>query len=176
MYFMYQEETNGLSTTFERRNQVALAGNRSGLIVQYLRQKLSSGSTEPFEWYVHVSDLIRTLSLDGNALVIDVKPNSKELLTLFKIQEIVGLSSNGWTPILLKLQEILVDEDVSRYDRTNFTLNDYQGSTVYTFLYLMGTVKNGEIIGQWTFPRPGSTNSVLLWRETWEYFNKHMTW
>ena len=37
-------------------------------------------------------------------------------------------------------------------------------------IYLDGTVRNGQLEGRWTAPRPSSTNSVLLWPFAFEYF------
>jgi hypothetical protein len=37
-------------------------------------------------------------------------------------------------------------------------------------MYLRGTIGDGILIDKWTTTGPGTTNSVLLWPETLEYF------
>ena len=174
MYFLYQKETIGDTTAFQRSQQVSLAGSRSGIIVQYLREILNRSDTEPLEWHIPVDDIFRKLNLKGNSLVIDAKPNSKKELSLFDVINIWGYSSHNWTPILLELKQILED-DINKYDRTNFTLENYNDDqSVFTFLYLHGSVKNGRITDTWVFPGPSPTNSVLLWPKALEFFTNKM--
>jgi hypothetical protein len=96
-------------------------------------------------------------------------------VSLFNIINIWGYSSCDWTPILLELKPILDDEDPNLYDRTNFALENYNDDTsVFTLLYLSGSIKDGENFYEWLFPVPSPTNSVLLWSGALDYFAKKM--
>lgn len=176
MYYLYQEDVDDNKTVFKRLGRVSLAGCTNGLIAMYLKKTIDSTATEPYCWHITRDKLFEILSLRGNALVIDVKPNSKEELSLFKIKNIWGYSSSGWTPILLELKRIVHDESPDRYDRKNVELEDYkEGDSVFTLLYLKGTIRNGKLECKWVFPGPSPTNSVLLWTDARNYFIRKMS-
>jgi len=41
---------------------------------------------------------------------------------------------------------------------------------IYSLLYMQGDFHDGKVRGTWNAPRPSSTNTPLLWPETFEYF------
>lgn len=174
MYFLYKKEVSGNRTILKSIKQIHLAGSKTGIIVQYLRKIIDKSKTEPFGWHIPVDDLFKKLNLPGNSLIIDANPHSKKELSLFGVINIWGYSSHDWTPILLELKQILAD-DINKFDRTNFILENYNDDqSVFTFLYLKGSIKDGEIIDKWSFPRPSRTNSVFLWPEALEFFTNSM--
>ena len=175
MFYLYNQKISGNVHELLRLEKVSLAGTRAGLIVQYLKTKSIEDITEPYTWHIPINDLFKRLELKGNVLVIDLRPTSKVYITLFKIKNIWGRSSSGWTPILLELNEILDTDKIKDYDRKHFKINNFnEDYSVFTSLYISGSIKNGEIVGTWNFPRPSSTNSVLLWPETLDFFAKQM--
>ena len=86
MYYLYQQDVEDYKTVFKRLERISLAGRISGLIARYLKKIINSSVTEPHAWHVASDKLFNILGLPGNTLVIDVKPNSKKELSLFKIK------------------------------------------------------------------------------------------
>lgn len=172
MYNAYQKTIEGNKINFKKSDSISIAGNRSGVVVQYLRTILEPLQTEPFEWHIPIESLCSVLKLNGNSLVINVKPVKND--QLLEVLNIWGHSSWGWTPILLECRELL--QEVGSYDLNNFEVNSsvYEGQSVFTMLYLRGSIKDGKFIGSWNWPNASPTNSVLLWPETLEYFATKM--
>jgi len=175
LFYLYKKSKSGDTTNFVRLQKVSLAGCKSGLIVAYIRKVLDRFADEPLKWSFSNKQMFDKLFLDGNALIIDAKPHSEKEILLFEIVNISGFSHHGWTPILLELREVLVDEDPQKYNRMNFSLQGHNPKNpVFNMLYLKGTVKNGQIKGDWNFPGPSPTNSVFLWPETLAFFASQM--
>lgn len=174
MYYLYTQSHEGNLLRLKRLSAISLAGRKSGIIIKYLTTQLSPQITEPWSWHITVEDLLNVLSLKGNTLVIDLKPNNN-YISLYKIKNIWGYSSNGWTPLLFELEGILVENDAIKYDRNDFSIKAYDDDKpIFTVLYVSGTIINGEVIGKWIFPKPSATNSVLLWPEVLEFFAEKM--
>lgn len=169
MFCLYTQCKNQKGLEFCRTGVTALAGSRSGLIVKYLRSTTSKSTTEPYQWHMNVEQALRSLQFDKspNALVIDANPNGKQV-QLFLLKDIWGYSDHGWTPIMLRM--LLLTED--SIDKGGFELGNLSSESVFTFLYLKGTVKNGKFEGSWNFPGPSSTNSVFLWPDALDYFTR----
>jgi len=169
-HILYKVQKTDQGAQYTKRDNVALAGNRNGVIVKYLRAKMN-GASEPVKWSMNIAEALRILGLDGDALVIDLKPYNREgVVSLFEILNIWGYSAFGWTPIMLQLQELAVDEDPAVISKENFVAPMDRGNRfVYTFLFLSGTIKQGQIEGTWNFTRPSPANSVLLWPEAMDY-------
>jgi len=179
MYYLYQEDVEDNKIVFKRLERISLAGHINGLIARYLKKTINNSITEPYPWHIESDKLFNTLDLPGNALVIDVKPNSKDKISLFKVKNIWGYSRSGWTPIMLELKTIVHDKNLDGYNRENVEpeKESYEkGDSVFTFLYLRGTIQNGKLVGEgkWCFPGPSPTNSVLLWPRARDYFISKM--
>jgi hypothetical protein len=177
MYYIYQEKLENNKIVFKKIEETSLAGD--GLIARYLKKTISNSTTEPYSWHIESNQLFNTLELPGNALVIDLKPKSKTKLSLFKVKNVWGYSSSGWTPIMLELKEIVNDENPNDYNRETVELEKEKyerGDSVFTFLYLRGTIRNGKLVGEgrWRFSGPSPTNSVLLWPKVRDYFIRKM--
>jgi len=83
----------------------------------------------------------------------------------------VGLSDSGWTPILLRLNGLFIDEDPSLVNRNDFIRKDCDiVGPIYEFLYLAGSVTDGKLTGKWGAPPPSPTNAALLWPDSLKYF------
>ncbi len=174
-YYRYQVgEAQGYE--FKRLAEESLLGCNRGLIARYLRTHPPVGS-EPVRWSFEIRDAFQALQLEGNSFIIDLKPEQEGNVSLYEIEKIWGYSNCGWTPTLLHLKAVLVDESSSEYDKTNFSLTHEQFESrrdIYTFLYLRGTISNGQLSGTWLPPGPSPTNSVLLWPEAMDYFAEEM--
>jgi hypothetical protein len=74
---------------------------------------------------------------------------------------------------MFRLREILRESDAAKANRKDdFQFNEQVGCPpIYSFLYLRNaTISEGKLIGTWTPPGAGSTNSVLLWPQALRYF------
>ncbi|MBW2038780.1 MAG: hypothetical protein JRI46_04175 [Deltaproteobacteria bacterium] len=92
-------------------------------------------------------------------------------MSLYEVLDVWGYSSYGWTPILLHLSGLFVDEDPASVNRNDFTISDSEiDGPIYEVLYLDGSVENDEIVGTWNAPPASLTNAALLWPGTLKYF------
>lgn len=170
MYYLYQHSQTPQGVRFVCLRDVRLFGCRAGEIPRLLRAQLPPKQSEPFPWHVSVEAV---LSAQCQALLIDLKPNYKNpqaALSLFQVRDAWGYSAYGWAPGMLRLRGISVDGRPQISDPKDFVVEfEPHHESIYTFLYLEGTVREGALLGRWTAPRPSSTNSVLLWPEPLSY-------
>jgi hypothetical protein len=173
MYLLYKTMKDGPDKVeFKKESEISLVGNTRGIVVEYLRTIITPKDTEPFEWEIDTKEAVSALGLSGDAVVVDIKPDSKERVMLFELQKIYGLSSYGWTPIMLELRDLVLDKPASRWNKSHFSIPDHspRRDIGYTFLYLSGTVKDGKPVGTWNVPEPAPTNGSLRRPDTVRYF------
>ena len=105
----------------------------------------------------------------GEVLIINLKPNS-QTINIYEIVDVWGFLKTG-APVMFYLRGLFVEEDPKVFDPKDFIRSKAQVSNpIFSVTYLNGTVWSGAIEGKWTTPGPSSTNSVLLWPKTFEYF------
>jgi hypothetical protein len=129
------------------------------------------GQSEPWFWHLPIRDLLQ-IAEPGHALVINLQPNDKKKLSLFELMDVWGHSHNGWTPMMFHLRALFIEEDTAKCSHEEFTRKSPElGDPIFTMTYLYdSSVKDGHLTGRWTPPRPGATNSVLLWPDTFQLF------
>ncbi len=188
-YYLYKKVEQGNKASFTKCGPTNLAGNRKGIIVKYIEKKFLSDAgkielTSPFAWEMPLAEAIESLGLNCNSLVVDLKPNDKKVVALYELLALWGYSVWGygpewwgWTPIMLKLRGIVVDDDAEQFSRQNnskekFTVEpNPDHACIYTFLRLDGSFnEDGRLEGTWNFPGPGATNSALLWPDAFKFF------
>lgn len=177
MYSLYSKEPGGSGTRFNLATEpICLFGCVQGMIPKMMLKRASGSITEPAKWQVPIEDALLKDGRPGHTIVINLKPKlAKETLCLYELEHVWGLSSHGWTKILLLLRGLLVDVDPTERDRKDFTLNEHQLQEhfpIYEVLYLAGTVSRGKLQGRWTAPPASPTNAVLMWPETLRYFTQ----
>ena len=163
--------TNGTRYQFQER--ASLFGCNKGFIPWLLGLKLPQDQDEPCKWHVDViAELDRQSNYAGTTLLIDLKPKQKESnLSLYEVMDVWGYSDHGWTPILLRLNALFVDQDPPTVNSKDFIrLDDEVDRPIYEFLYLDGSIKAGKIVGRWVPPPASPTNAALLWPEALGYF------
>jgi hypothetical protein len=104
-------------------------------------------------------------------LIIDLTPKDTLSVSLYEVTEAWGYSNVDWTPIMLHLRGLFIEHDRDGIDARRFEreLEDID-DPIFSMMYLRGSVRNGKLAGRWTPPGPSSTNSVLLWPESLQYF------
>jgi hypothetical protein len=175
MYALYDKGAAAGKTRYRFREQASLFGCNEGYIPWLLRTKLSGTCTEPYRWHVNIEERLSAMEQEDQTLVIDLKPKSKQTnLSLYEVVDVWGYSDGGWTPILLHLMGLFIDEDPKSFDRNDFGRSPAEvDSPIFSMMYLSGTVKDGALAGRWAPPGPSPTNSVLLWPEAFAYFWEH---
>lgn len=175
VHYLYDREQIGSEIQFKLREERSLAGINRGMIPHLLEIHLNGSGCEPKFWHLNIREELDKSRWPNCTLLIDLKPNdSAGNISLYEIVEAWGHSNRGWTPVMFHLRALFKDEYPSNFDRQSFTrkLEDID-DPIFTMLYMKGSIVNGELVGGWTFPASSSTNSVLLWPETFEYFAEH---
>ena len=172
MYALYEKVADGESYSYRFGEQVSLFGCNSGYIPWLLAKTIDKAASEPLAWHLIVDDALGVVGKKDHALIINLKPNSKEPnLSLYEVMEVFGYSASGWTPVMLYLRGLFVDEKPAKFDANAFVRSPADAEDpIFSMTYLNGTVRNGAIQGRWTAPGPSSTNSVLLWPDAFKYF------
>jgi hypothetical protein len=151
---------------------VSLFGRNSGFIPWLLKPQIPPGQGEDFRWHVDLPKaLAATQEYVGSALVINLKPKqSKTNVSLYELLDVWGYASHGWCPILIRLRDLVVDEDPELVRTTTFERNPDDCVSIYEFLYIAGSVRDGCIEGKWVPPPVSPTNAALLWPDAMRYF------
>jgi hypothetical protein len=174
MYVLYKKFKidNGYKYVFQE--QTSLFGCNSGYIPYLLQKLLKPKDTEPFAWELDLNKAFKQEDMENYVLVINLKPYSKEPnLSLYELVKVWGYSAFGWTPVMFYIRGLFIDENPHSFDEKNFFRKEEEiEDPIFSMLYLHGTVINGKISGRWTPPSPSSTNSVLLWPDTFKYFSR----
>jgi hypothetical protein len=152
---------------YHKLEHVTLAGG--GLIQSTLRTlgRLGKGDAG---WTVSAAELLRTggYEPDAHALVIDTAP-SRDTVSLFEVQSMLGYSYADWTPIMVRFEQLFVDEDpTTSVDamKQEFTDEASERCVVRTILYLKG----GYAGGDWNWGGNSRTTAALLWEDAWKFF------
>ncbi len=173
MYAVYQkqEDTGGYRYVFKKKT--SLFGCNSGYIPYLLQKQLMAGNTEPFYWTLDLKEALEKEDMANSVLVINLKPNSKKAnLSLYELVHVWGYSASGWTPIMIYIRGLFVDEDPQLFNDRDFIRKEEKiKAPIFSLMYLSGTITHGKITGRWTPPGPSSTNSVLLWPDAFQYFS-----
>jgi len=174
MYYLYEKRSNDQATKYEKIREVSLFGCNEGLIPAMIRQGLPKEAKEPHLWHIEIEHGLSRIGHKNNAIVIDLKPKQKETnISLFELLDVWGFSDQGWTPILLRLRGLYVDASPKSLDSASFEPDKKESPiSIYEFLYLNGTISDGDLVGKWTAPPASPTNATLLWPETLAYFIK----
>ena len=171
MYYLYNKSLTTEKTQYVKEKETHLFGCNIGLIPDFLQRQLKPQDTEPYKWHISVECSLHKAGEPNKTVIIDIKPSNTEYLAIYELVDIWGISSHSWTPILLKMRGLLVDEPTFKYDKNNFAIQvEKENEAIFSVLYLSGTVENGKIVGKWVPPPASPTNAALLWPETIDYF------
>lgn len=174
MYAVYEKKPKGKGHWYQFKERTSLFGCKAGYIPYLLKATIEKTASEPLPWHINIEHAMSLVQKPGNTLIINLKPNSVEPnLSLYEIVDVWGYSSSGWTPVMFYLRGLFVDVDPRKFNENDFVrFHDEIEDPIFSMTYLSGTVLSGFIHGRWTSPGPSSTNSVLLWPDTFEYFTE----
>ena len=172
MHALFDKVPEGDGFRYTFKEEKSLAGRNKGMIPHLLEIHLNGQGSAPLPWHFSVEEEIKRSRWPNCALLINLKPSATTgRLSLYEVNEVWGFSNGGWTPIMLHLKEISDLEAGGDFRRLSFLRRArHDDDPVFTFLYVNGTVEDGEVTGRWSFPGRSSTNSVLLWPYAFQYF------
>ena len=177
MYMRYLKKSDAGRSSYQFAERICLFGCNRGFIPMLLRKRIPRSQGEPFKWHIPIGDSLNGIAWNnrdytGSALIIDLKPKqNKNNLSLYELEDVWGYSEDGWSPILLRLCGLFVDADPKGVDRKKFAIRDTEREgPIYEFMYLTGSVKDGQVDGLWNAPPASPTNAALLWPEALAYF------
>lgn len=166
-FYLYNVVASGSQRTFSQVAPVPLAGNTGPLAALALK----NAAGFPNKWHASSADvaaqLLRMNASLGPAtdVVIDLKPDAK-LVSLYRLLDVWGFSSHGWSPVALHLEALAVDRSVD--EPLKFKHSFPAGpecESVGEFLYLQGAGPKDK----WTWGRNGQVNGTLLWPDAFRY-------
>lgn len=173
-YALYEKMPDGeANQRYVFKDEISLFGCRNGWLIKMLKKK--NLTKEPFLWEVNVDEGLRNFEppYPNHTIIIDLYPYVTDKLSLYELVGVYGYSNHEWTPVMLHLRGLFVEEPLKpEFHEGNDFIRPSQlkDEPVFTMLYLKGSVQENKCVGTWTTPGPSSTNSVLLWPETFAYF------
>jgi len=155
---------------FERVEDVSLAG-RNGPMARHVQELLVKKDSKELRWHMTESEILSRLGKPAEqyALIIDLKPNVKNTVSLYQLRDIWGFSYSEWTPIAIRLETLYVDEyaqDPTKF-KQSFGDEKSERDQVHEFLYLQGGT---DAKGSWSWGPVGSVNGALLYNDALNYF------
>ncbi len=156
------------------QGRVSLAG-RAGPLAAAARAALPSGDGAS-TWHLSGGQLLEALGWLPSAqhrLIVDLKPNVPNNVSLYRVLRVWGHSSACWTPVALRLQPLFVDRrtaDPNRFKKL-FKFPALDEPLVHEFLYLQGGFRRQpKKRNEWQWGRNGLVNAALLWPDALSFF------
>ena len=177
-FYLYEKTPiNGGFSEYIQERKISLAGTnnviyRSLTATNQLQQ--NQGQNAGIGWHLNETNLLSTATeqepvlANEYAIVIDLKPNVANNVSLYEIKDIWGFSYSDYTPVALRLETLFVDLNHPNPDafKERFTDDNCLRDQVHEFLYLQG----GYGFGTWNWGRVGMVNGALLWPDALEFF------
>ncbi len=168
-FYLYNVAASSSGRSFAQGAEVKLAGNTGPLAALALRSP--SNSDVPNKWHATGTEIVTQILASNPKLspatdiVIDLKPRQK-VVSLFRLLDVWGFSSNGWTPIALHLEALFDDEndDPGPFKKA-FHVPSRKCESVGEFLYLQGAAAKDT----WNWGKIGRVNGTLLWPDAFAY-------
>jgi hypothetical protein len=177
MYYLYSKRSEARRHRFTLKEETHLFGCNKGMIPHLLKISLASGAEEPLFWHINVGEMLARDGKKDCALIIDLKPKQRETnLSLYEVAEVWGASAKMWTPLMLHLRGLFVDENPRRFKRDDFVrTDDAIVEPIFSMMYVHGSISGGALVEKWLPPGASFTNSVLLWPDSMKYFAEKAT-
>jgi hypothetical protein len=172
-FLLYRVETekNGGEIRYTRERQIVLGG-KSGPFAKHVQEKYRQEPKEDMFWEMEESKIVQALGCDQAdkmTIIIDMKPNVKGNVSLYRLKRVWGYSQRDWTPIAVQLMPLHVDKIVADPEQFKAGFNGpCKNELVHEFLYLQGGTQEGT----WAWGRVGSVNGALLWPKVFNEFAK----
>lgn len=167
-FYMYS--VDGEYVRLRNNETIPLAGQEGPFRDKIVRESTREKSN-PIEWELYEKELVAFYGVDPkqHAIVIDLKPQSKTEVSLYRLRHVWGYSSDGWTPMAFELECLYGDYKVQDVEvfKTRFPAPANSDPQVYEFLHLQADATGGR---SWGFGRVGNVNATLLWPQVFDSF------
>ncbi len=173
MYALYERNPQASHWHYKFQNEDHLFGCVNGKIPKLLSHSLSPEHNQPYKWHLNVPEALAQVGNEHRTLIINLKPNSRQPnVSLYELLDVWGYSAGDWTPVMMRLRGLFVDEDPKNVDPQDFVYDlSKADDPIFSVTYLKGSIANGQLTGLWIAPPSSSTNSVLLWPDVMKYFS-----
>jgi hypothetical protein len=168
MYYWHKRTIENDQIRLTLDDTASLGGCNVGVIPDELSKILSPSDDAPIGWVLPIAD---KWNKAGYSLILDIKPKTNEVF-LCELDSVYGYSYEGWSPIMLRLKLLYIDETKDNIDKENFVYPE-DPAIIYTMYYLYGTIKNGQLVGTWN-PPFGTLTALLFWPEAMSFFFDHV--
>src|ERR1700730_1953670 len=147
MYATFEKTIGRNRTSYDSGKQVQLFGCNEGWIPWFVKLGMPSGQSEPYAWHVRIEDAVALPDVGAerpkaSAILIDIKPGSKDSFLIFELLDVYGYSADEWTPMLWRMRVLAnagpKDNHLEDFDASN------DGAIIYNFVYAMGGVIDGH--------------------------------
>lgn len=176
-FYLYRKKPiNGGFSKYIQVRKISLAGTNNviyGSLTATNQLQQNPGQNAGIGWHLSETDLLGTalnepVLPNEYAIVIDLKPNVANNVSLYEIKDIWGFSYSDYTPIALRIELLFGDHHHQNPDafKKCFKDNNCLRDQVHEFLYLQG----GYNSGKWLWGRVGMVNGALLWPDELEFF------
>jgi hypothetical protein len=148
---------------------VRLAGKR-GPFHRHVQPLFPAAQEGVLCWQLDESQMLTLLGISSqdHAIIVDLKPDDPNAVSLYRLRHVWGRSRRKWTPLAVQLEALFVDKPVANIHqfKARFEMPLVQGDLVHEFLYLTGGTEKGS----WVWGRNGNVNATLLWPDALSWF------
>ena len=169
LYTLADEPGN---TVYQLTRRIKLTAE-SGAIASFIRE---ARGTDPGGWRMSERDLLVGVggAPESDAVVVDLKPNARDIVSLYLMRGIVGYSYAEWTPLSFLFERLFDDQperDPERF-KQRFTRGEgFRGARAVSFVYLRHGTQRGEA---WNWGHIGRVNGAILFADAWRYFDQEI--
>jgi hypothetical protein len=127
VYTLMEEPGN---TVYQLGRKIRLTA-KTGAIASFVRE---ARGTEPGGWRMNERDILVGVDADhdSQAVVVDLKPHARDIVSLYRMRGIVGYSYTDWTPICFLFERLFDDQAESdpKHFKQRFTREEgFRGLT-----------------------------------------------
>jgi hypothetical protein len=152
---------------YTKLGTVSIAGNRGPLASLHEKKNLHKKS--PFKWHAPAAEIVGALKGDAQQeILINLKPNGVENVSLYRLLDVWGFSYDSWTPLAIRLEVLFSDrrhKNPEEFMKSFEIPSKKRGDFIGEFLYLRG----GSAGGSWNWGQVGRVNGALLWRDAFDF-------
>ena len=139
-FFLYDVASTASGRTYQRSREIQLAG-RSGPLARLQAQSNLAGDS-PHKWHVTGSEIVTAIpgAVAGQEIIVDLMPNAKGTVSLYRLLDVWGYSEDSWTPVALRMQALFVESPATNPAQFKQEFSDLTAGSSFVgeFLYLRG--------------------------------------
>ena len=172
-FLLYDVKSTGAGKHYTLIENIRLAGSNGPLAA--IHNSKNPTKKKSFTWHASDAEILQNIegAKSEQEFVIDLKPNAKGNLSLYRLLDVWGFSYDNWTPLALRLECLFVDEyrDDSEEFKKSFLLPLAERDFVGEFLFVQGGTEGGT----WNWGPAGRVNGALLWRDAFDYLTGELS-